>query len=55
MLEISLDFDQNASDKQSKLSKTLLVKRFKFILTKKDNIIIFNLSFFFPQQKLILS
>lgn len=38
-----LDFCSNANHKGSRLSKVLLEKSLKFVLSKKDGIVIFNL------------
>lgn len=45
MLKIILNLSPDTSYKHSKFLKTLLKKSFKFALSKKDNIITFNLSF----------
>lgn len=42
VLKIFLNFCSNAGYKQNKFSKNLLKKSFKFILSKRDIIIIFN-------------
>lgn len=44
MLKISLNLSPNTNYKYSGFSKTLLKKTFKFVLSKKNDIIIFNLS-----------
>lgn len=45
MFKILLDFGPDTNYKQNKFYKTLLKEDFKFISTKKDSNIAFNLSF----------
>ena len=45
VLEIMINFSPDASCKRSKFFKTLLEKRLKFALSRKNNTITYNLSF----------
>lgn len=45
VLEISLNFKPDTGHKHNRFSKTLLKKDFKFVLSRRDNTIVFNLSF----------
>lgn len=44
VLEISFDFNPDASHKDNRFSKTLLEKNNKFVSVRKNGIIIFNLN-----------
>lgn len=45
ILQISLDFSQNAGYKQRGFSNTLLEKSFEFVPNREDSIVAFHLSF----------
>lgn len=45
ILEISLNLCLDVDHKQDRFTKTLSEEGFKFILNKKNNTIVFNLSF----------
>lgn len=44
ILRILLDFSPNAGYKRYKFSKTLSEEAFKFVLSKRDSTVVFNLS-----------
>lgn len=54
MLEISLNFSLNISYKQDRFSEILLKKGFEFILSHKNNTVVFNLSLIFLLAKVDL-
>lgn len=54
VFKISLDFNLNAGYKSSRFFKNLLEKSFEFVLSEKDNTVIFNMDFLLLSVKVDL-